>query len=240
MFAVGRAFEWTIRIRYKFVHQPSSGVRFSMAEPIPNLVYRDPVRTDSISTQQPLQEVYFQIPFLPWVVVVHHYRLFRLLQSKFRFQSLRICNRLMHLCIALSNMTRKDGDQTRGDTYSDASPFVRLLRTPSRVKIIDVLLGKHYESLTSREIAELADIDRSSVTRNIPILEDIGLVEQAGKVGNAPRYQLNTESEVAKALGRAQANLLDQSANVPNRDSTDTPLFGSDGAVLPESDSPQS
>ncbi|WP_132059050.1 ArsR/SmtB family transcription factor [Halorussus amylolyticus] len=117
-------------------------------------------------------------------------------------------------------MTQMSGDRPGDGTYTQASPFVRLLKTPSRVKIIDVLLGKHYEELTTQEIADLAGIDRSSVTRNIRVLQDADLVEQSGKVGNAPQYQLNKESEVSKALGKAQASLLSHSQEIPDQGST--------------------
>lgn len=100
-------------------------------------------------------------------------------------------------------------------SYVEASPFVRLFRTESRVRIIDVLLRKHYEPLSTKEIAEYADIDRSSVTRNLPVLKEIAVVLEADKIGNTRRYKINKQSPVAQALAEAQEQLFDHSEDIP-------------------------
>jgi len=93
-------------------------------------------------------------------------------------------------------------------SYSEASPFVRLFQTEGQVRIVDVFLRKQYKALTTREIAEFAGIDRSTVSRNLSVLQDIGLIIDADKVGNAPRYQTNTEHPVIKSLEEAQYELF--------------------------------
>lgn len=100
--------------------------------------------------------------------------------------------------------------------YSEASPFVRLFKTASRVKIVDTLLRKHYSPLTTKEIAEYADIDRSSVTRNLPVLQEIGVVKEADKIGNARRYQIDKSSQIAKALAAAQEELFKHAPEIPH------------------------
>lgn len=82
------------------------------------------------------------------------------------------------------------------------------------MKIISVLLRKHYQPLTVREIAELAGVDRSTVQRNIGVIVKIGIAETADKVAGAQRYRINTESEVAKALGKAQTELFSEGETV--------------------------
>lgn len=143
----------------------------------------------------------------------------------------------MHVCTIPSGMVNKSGGQSSNNTYSDASPFVRLLQTPSRVKIIDVFLGKHYEELKSHEIADLAGIDRSSVTRNISILEEAGIIEQCGKEGNAPQYRLNTDSEVSKSLGKTQDSLLRHSEEISQQAVPDEVPFDPEEVHLKEQDS---
>lgn len=97
-------------------------------------------------------------------------------------------------------------------TYADASPFTRLLETKSRVRMIDTFLGKSYDELTREEIAELAGIDQSSVSRNLGILLDIGLVKETGTRGNATTFTLNSEHPVAESLKSARRELFQHSS----------------------------
>lgn len=117
--------------------------------------------------------------------------------------------------------------------YSEASPFVRLFNTASRVKIVDVLLRKHYSPLTTKEIAEYANIDRSSVTRNLPVLEEIGVVKEADKIGNARRYQIDKSSQIAKALASAQEELFKHTEEVPQTGS-DTGIESESASSIPK------
>lgn len=133
-------------------------------------------------------------------------------------------------------MMDKSGGNSEEHVYPDASPFVRLLKTPSRVKIIDVFLGKHYEELTAQDIADLAGIDRSSVNRNINVLKESDIIEQAGKAGNAPQYKLNTESEVSKSLGKTQASLFSHSEEISGSTVTDEIPFDPDEVHVNEQD----
>lgn len=112
-------------------------------------------------------------------------------------------------------MESEQSGSESGVTYSDASPLVQLFKTESRVRMVDVLLRKHYQPLTTRELATLADIDRSTVTRNLDVLHEIGVIEEVEQVSNARRYQINTDSQVVKALGKAQWELFEISDTVP-------------------------
>lgn len=99
-------------------------------------------------------------------------------------------------------------------TYADASTFVRLLDTSSRVRILDVFLRKHYTELTAAKAADLAGIDVSTFHRNVGVFEEMGVIEETEEVAGAQRYRLNEESPVAKAFGKAQNELLDHSEKV--------------------------
>ncbi|RQH01898.1 winged helix-turn-helix domain-containing protein [Natrarchaeobius oligotrophus] len=105
-------------------------------------------------------------------------------------------------------------DSSAGGAYSESSPFVKLFETPSRVKIVDVFLRKHYEELTASDVIELAGLSRNSFHRNVDDLEELGIVERAGTVGNTTTYRLNKDSELAKTLAAAHADVLRHSARV--------------------------
>lgn len=91
--------------------------------------------------------------------------------------------------------------------YSDDSPFVRLLATPSRVKILDVLLRRHASELTASEISEQAGIDEGTFSRNKDLFEELGIVTSR-KEGHRTYYQLNTDSPIVAAFGTAHSELL--------------------------------
>lgn len=99
-------------------------------------------------------------------------------------------------------------------SYADGSTFVQLLETPSRVRILDVFLRKHYTELTAAKAADLAGIDPSTFHRNIEVFENIGVIEKADEVAGAQRYRLNEDSPVAKAFGKAQHELIDHARKV--------------------------
>jgi uncharacterized small protein (DUF1192 family) len=109
-------------------------------------------------------------------------------------------------------------------SYTEASPFVRLLGKSGRVKIVDVLLGKHYETMTASEIAQLADIAESTVNRNIDPLIEYGVVEKVGEVSGTQQYSLNKDSPVSQTLARTREELLKHRNNIPVGDSSKPPL----------------
>lgn len=92
-------------------------------------------------------------------------------------------------------------------SFSESSPFVRLLRNPSRVKIVDVLLRRPQSDLTASAICELADIDRSTFSRNKQVFIDMGFVSVDNE-GKETVYSLNADSESVKRLGKAHSALL--------------------------------
>ena len=106
--------------------------------------------------------------------------------------------------------------------YSDSSPFVRLFGTPSRAKILDVFLRKHYEELTAADVKTLSGVSKSSFHRNVDELETLGIIEQTGTVGNSRTYRLNKESELAKTLAKAHSDILGHSMEI--LDDTQDPL----------------
>lgn len=99
-------------------------------------------------------------------------------------------------------------------SYARDSPFVRLLGKPGRVKILDVLLRKHYTELTASQITDLAGVSPSTFSRNKDELLDLGIIREAGDVGGTTVYTLNTESELAQVLRDAQNKLFEHTSRI--------------------------
>lgn len=112
-------------------------------------------------------------------------------------------------------MAGKEVDEPDPVPYVETSAFTRLLGVGSRVKIIDVFLGKHYTALSISEVAELADLDVSTVHRNIQDIVEFGLIEKAGDDGRAQLYRLNKDSKIAQVLGRVRDELGQESDHIP-------------------------
>jgi len=126
------------------------------------------------------------------------------------------------------------------NSYADASPFTRLLETKSRVRILDVFLGKNYEELTRSEISRLAGIDQSSVSRNLGMLLDVGVIERAGREGSAETFTLNEGHPVADALKEVRRSLFDYSDLIDQEDEEERmPVDPQEVSVDSESHDPQ-
>lgn len=99
-------------------------------------------------------------------------------------------------------------------SYAKTSPFVRLLGRPGRVQILDVFLRKHYTQLTAAEVAELADIARTTFHRNIEPLIDYGIINLIDTESKANRYELNSSNPISKTLRKMQIELLEYSEQI--------------------------
>lgn len=115
---------------------------------------------------------------------------------------------------------REQARQFREKHVDAAGPslLAAALTPRSRVQIIDVLLGAPGERLSAAEICDAAGIDRGTFTRQERPLIDLGVMEHAGRVGNARTYRLNRAHPLAQLLGMADhvlrfgttADLLDE------------------------------
>lgn len=97
--------------------------------------------------------------------------------------------------------------------YIEVSPFVRLLGTPSRVKILDVLLRRHSSWLSAEEIADLAGIDQGTFSRNKGVLIELDLLHREDS-GQKTTYKVNTEHPFIQLLGKAHTELLEYAPGV--------------------------
>jgi len=88
---------------------------------------------------------------------------------------------------------------------SDDSLLAMIFTPRARARILDALVGAHTEALSAAQICERADVGTSSFDRQKDALLDLGVLEEAGMVGNAQTYRLNRAHPVAQLLG-----MLDQ------------------------------
>lgn len=131
-------------------------------------------------------------------------------------------------------------DPDEVSAYADASPLTRLLETKSRVRILDVFLGKHYEELTRTEIARLAGIDQSSVSRNLGMFLDVGIITKAGKQGSAETFTLNQGHPIAERLKKVRQDLFEYSSLIDSENlSEELPMDPNEVSVDSESRDPQ-
>jgi DNA-binding transcriptional ArsR family regulator len=73
--------------------------------------------------------------------------------------------------------------------------------------MLDVFLGKHYTELTRSDVAELSGLDPATVSRNIDVFVDLGVIEPTRAVGKSQLYSVNTDADLVKALGKARDEL---------------------------------
>lgn len=116
----------------------------------------------------------------------------------------------MHLCFLSYHMSH-NGERVNLADAADESPFVRLLETRGRVKILDIFMVHGYTELTQSELAEMADIDQGTVCRNVRVLEDLDVVNEVSET-QPYEYRLNLDSPVVSALREAQIKLAPDTA----------------------------
>lgn len=131
-------------------------------------------------------------------------------------------------------MTKTTADGAAG-SYVNGSVFQQILGRPSRIKLIEVFLGKHYVELSAAQVADLAGIDVSTFHRNVDALLDLGVVETTRTVGGAQLYQLNVDHPVSKALGKTRSELLafveeNERADADSQRTEFTPIADEPGA----------
>lgn len=107
-------------------------------------------------------------------------------------------------------------DTTELGDYLGDSPFVRLLATRGRVKILDLFLRRPASEFTSDQIAAAADIDKSTFSRNKRALEALDIIKSR-KEGRRSVYELNTDNPVVDILVEAHTELLDYAPDIIER-----------------------
>ena len=94
--------------------------------------------------------------------------------------------------------------------YADDSPLTRVFGGNARVKIIATMLSERDRDLNVSNIARLAGIARSTVYDHLEALEEMGVIVQTRKIGTAPLYQINNDSEMVEYIHRIEGLALKQ------------------------------
>lgn len=100
--------------------------------------------------------------------------------------------------------------------YVEGAPLVELFETKGRARILDVFLRKHYQKLTSENIAYYAGVDESTFSRNKDLLLEMEVIKQVESDQRASTYKLNTDSPIVHALQNLQTELIDYVDEIQN------------------------
>lgn len=88
------------------------------------------------------------------------------------------------------------------DDYRASKSLVEQLLTPTaRAVILDILITEATNALTVAEICEQTDrVSKATFTRHKEALLDFGVIEEAGKKGNAQTYRANVYHPAVQLL----------------------------------------
>lgn len=103
---------------------------------------------------------------------------------------------------------REPDDDPDTEAYVDRAGLVRLFGSPGRTKMIAGFLEAEGEELTGAEVARLAGIDRSTVSRNVDELVELGVIERTRRVGESELYRFADDRPIGDALLRTREELL--------------------------------
>jgi Fe2+ or Zn2+ uptake regulation protein len=95
------------------------------------------------------------------------------------------------------------------NTYAERALLTNLLGASAKTRILAVMLKESHRDLSANEIAELADVHRSTVYDPLNELEDLGVIKKTRTVGGSSMYQLNKDSAVAARLKQVEDALID-------------------------------
>lgn len=118
--------------------------------------------------------------------------------------------------------------------HDEHSPLVRLFGTKTHAKLVDAFLSRHYLPLTAGDLADVADVDESSVSRHIDDLVDYGIVKEVGTEGRAQHYQLNKEDEAVEYLLKFKDALITRPESDPIDEERRKPDLNPDEVDIPE------
>jgi len=78
-----------------------------------------------------------------------------------------------------------------------------------RAKVFDLLLSHPHMKYTKTDIAECAEISRTTLNKFIDELVEYGIIKPTGKLRNATLFQINMDSTITRALNSFQNQLAD-------------------------------
>lgn len=91
----------------------------------------------------------------------------------------------------------------------ESNPIIEVFDKPSNLRVLITLIDAAGMPLTVTDIADQAGIKKQSFYNNEDLLLEYGLIEKAGKVGNAQRYKVDMANDVIQALMQLYDELID-------------------------------
>lgn len=101
-----------------------------------------------------------------------------------------------------------DRPSTDAEAVREAEPIKTLFNRPATVDILTELTRLGGQSVSVAELSEKAGVQRQTVYDNLPLLEEMQLVEEAGKHGNATVYRARMGSDTTDAFIRLRDTLI--------------------------------
>lgn len=99
--------------------------------------------------------------------------------------------------------------QQQGESFGEGHALTELFGDHPKVKILAALLSESQHDITISDIAELADVHRTTVYDHLDDLEELGVVRETRKAAGSPMYQINRDNTVAEDLHELQLNLIE-------------------------------
>lgn len=87
--------------------------------------------------------------------------------------------------------------------------FTEIFGDSPQVKVLDLLITHDDMEYTKKEIAECADVGRSTLYTFWDTLERYDIVKKTRRIGNTWLYRINTDSPAVKALQEFQLRVVD-------------------------------
>ncbi|MDD5616980.1 MAG: hypothetical protein PHH85_12365 [Candidatus Methanoperedens sp.] len=87
--------------------------------------------------------------------------------------------------------------------------FPEIFGDSPQVKVIDLLITQDDLEYTKKEIAECADVGRSTLYTFWETLERYEIVKKTRRIGNTWLYKINSDSPAVKALQEFQLRIVD-------------------------------
>ncbi|MCX9026528.1 MAG: hypothetical protein OIN85_10615 [Candidatus Methanoperedens sp.] len=87
--------------------------------------------------------------------------------------------------------------------------FTEIFGDSPQVKVLDLLITQDHMEYTKKEIAQCADVGRSTLYTFWDTLERYDIVKKTRRIGNTWLYRINTDSPAVKALQEFQLRVVD-------------------------------
>lgn len=91
----------------------------------------------------------------------------------------------------------------------EREPIVEVFSNPANVKILTVLNDAAGGAIDVSTLVEQTDISRQAFYDNRDRLLDLGLIEEADKVGNTTRYRVDMASDQMQGFMQLRDALID-------------------------------